>query len=178
MINDKNLLKQFEYQRDDYEGHYASTHSLSDASKLFKFVADYTNVEWGIDGYKDNGSSYYIIKTTHDSDLKVNYTKKQVGNMTFKLHSHPKKGGNDEASGNYGNIPKNAHKISSRYTTGDQKVLLMIYSLYDEIHPNKNRPNAFIYNARTHNIFKYDVFNPRIGAIKISNSLQLQRILR
>ena len=82
------------------------------------------------------------------------------------------------ASGNYGNIPKNAHKISSRYTTGGQKVLLMIYSLYDEIHPNKNRPNAFIYNARTHNIFKYDVFNPRIGAIKISNSLQLQRILR
>lgn len=62
----------------------------NDVFKLFKFVADNSNVEWSVGkiSYQGLGTNYQI-GTFHDTNLSPGVRNSKIGNVLGLLHSHP-----------------------------------------------------------------------------------------
>jgi hypothetical protein len=156
-LQDRNILKQLSIRRSDYKGgQYGTTNNFVESAKLFKFVADNTDVEWGFDAFRTSkGKVIFQIRTSNDTDGVFSHpTIETLCNMIFALHSHPRKGGNDYASGDFG-----SGRVISDYSTpySDYDTFIRIngriQNACGKSHP---LPRFFLYNARTKNFFEYD----------------------
>ena len=165
-------------------GTNASTTNSEDAFKFFKFVADYTNVEWNLIGERsDNGGVVFKLNSDFQSTAGVNLV--NAGKFLFMLHSHPwgSNEGVTRASGKY-NECKNTpagELVKQYYRDGDVWTLDDIYGRYKQAHPHQvlnNYPKAFIYYAgdskQAKQIYQYNlqkskinpVFNPSFQRIR------------
>ena len=66
-VNDQGILSALS-ENPDAKIHYALTDSRSDALNVFKFAADNTDVEWGVDKFTEDGKTRYSVKTMHEYD--------------------------------------------------------------------------------------------------------------
>ncbi len=118
-------------------GTNASTTNSEDAFKFFKFVADYTNVEWNLIGERsDNGGVVFKLNSDFQSTAGVNLV--NAGKFLFMLHSHPwgSNEGVTRASGKY-NECKNTpagELVKQYYRDGDVWTLDDIYGRYKQAH--------------------------------------------
>ena len=156
-------------------GTNASTTNSEDAFKFFKFVADYTNVEWNLIGERsDNGG--VVFKLNSDFQLTADVNTVNAGKFLFMLHNHPW-GSNERvtrASGNY-NEYKNTpagELVEQPYRDGDVWTLDDIYGRYKRDHPHQNLnnyPKAFIYYAgdskQAKQLYQYNLQKSKINPI-------------
>ena len=69
IVNDRSVLKQLsKFTNNNYNGSYAITENANDAATLFKFVAENTNVEWRLNGYKEKGQYKFFVGTSHHNN--------------------------------------------------------------------------------------------------------------
>jgi hypothetical protein len=89
-IKDGDFLEQlYKSPLTEYDGHYGETSNIEDAFNLFKFVADHTNVEWAISGYKNAAQSTYLVRTSHDeARVRETHGNNEVLNLIFSMHIH------------------------------------------------------------------------------------------
>jgi len=93
-VNDRSILPDLETKRTNVDGNYAITTNRNEAFNVFYFMANNTNVEWGIDGYRTSGDNEYILKTSHSGGIPA-HVFNSTGidgydefNMIFDMHSH------------------------------------------------------------------------------------------
>ena len=98
IVSDRKLLsgmhdKQKQNQNES-SGYYNSSTNLKDAAAVFKFMADYTEVEWKLDVYKDNnGVKTAIIITDQktnsvDNGMEAQQELSVKGRKIIDIHSH------------------------------------------------------------------------------------------
>ncbi len=91
-VKDRKILDQLTKKRTDFNGKYAITTNKKDAFKVFKFAADNTDVEWGIDGYRTSEDNEYVVRTSHSEDavtMSTSLSKYNEFDQIFNIHSHP-----------------------------------------------------------------------------------------
>ena len=79
---------------------YGITQNMKDAFDVFKFAADNSSVEWGLQSFKlDNGAQAHVVLTSrmessagnaYHLGLSGGY---EVENLIFDVHSHPNQAG-------------------------------------------------------------------------------------
>jgi len=154
---DKGFLDQLSLGREDYKsGHYATTKNLEDASLFFVFSAINTDVEWGMGGYMKNGTTDYLLYTSHSNQGVIRTDGCfNLNDMFVNFHSHPRKNGLNKASGYDKYVIENG-KIRS---SGDIIIANEIYCNYKTNHPSSplgDYPKLYIFNAKTNDLFRYD----------------------
>jgi len=174
-LQDQSILKQLSIiRRSDYNGgQYGTMNNFAESAKLFKFVADNTDVEWGFDAFRESkGKIIYQIRTSNGRDyISTHFTGKNRCDLIYILHSHPQKNGNDYASGDFG-----SGRTFSNYSTEDSdydtfiRINGKIQNTCGKSHP---LPHFFLYNARTKNFFEYDFNRSSIGKSKIRTYKEL-----
>ena len=96
-ITDKQLLPTMRKSQSNWKGNrstYGVTKNLNDATKLFKFGADNSGVEWKLDVYQDGQETTAVIITDHNVSAVEggNYAKgmtNTTGKKIIDIHSHP-----------------------------------------------------------------------------------------
>ena len=93
-VNDKTILPALSETKivDGSKVNYAKSESTNDMANLFLYLADNTNVEWSLNGFKtENNNSTYTL-STFKSNLGVPdafSTGDPIQYQFFDLHSHP-----------------------------------------------------------------------------------------
>nr|WP_280671177.1 RHS repeat-associated core domain-containing protein [Dysgonomonas sp. PH5-37] len=153
-------------------GNYATTKSATDAFNLFYFLAKYTNVEWGLNGYNMNNdaSLSYVIFTSHkkiyviNTDGPFDFTKK-----VFDLHFHPKS--NAQGASGY---KKDAD--GSILYTKDMYYIREENRKYERYH--QELPNYYVYNPQLNELYMYTPTNPQSKTyLNINTPKGLQNII-
>jgi hypothetical protein len=124
-VNDRSILPDLEKSRSDYSGNYAISTNKKEAFNVFYFVANNTNVEWGIDGYRTSGDNEYIIRTSHNiNNVAISTTLSQYDEFSqiFDIHSHP---GDASWEGT-----KGASGYGGDYYTGDMAIIADRYQRF------------------------------------------------
>ena len=147
-VKDRSILDQLSTADSDIKGtSYALTNS-TDIGDMFLFLAQNTNVEWGLQGIKTSNGNQYIIATSHKNDFvqiddirnNLKFNEKQ---LTFDIHSHPNENGTKGASGV---LP------SGNYIGDMQRVTYRYYRLQNE---NVPLPNHYIYHKHSNVLYHY-----------------------
>ncbi|MEM9363631.1 MAG: JAB-like toxin 1 domain-containing protein [Bacteroidota bacterium] len=141
-----------ELASDNTGADYGVTSNLSDALGVFKFAADNSKVEFGVQGFQlDNGDYSYVVGTSRSPSYAFNayhlglsggYS---IENLQFDLHSHPNQAG---ASG-YG-TPK---------PSGDRERQFGHYNILGQSGRNLSL-HYYIYHTPTQGLYRY---GPRRG---------------
>ena len=167
-IYDKSILPSLSKIATTGGNHYAYTRNASDAFNIFKFAADNSVVEWGLNGLKDASKEIYLIRTSNKEDyVNMVYFKYKDLDITFSLHSHPKGG-------------KDTQKASGYSKTGYRGDMRTIANRY-EIFTNAGRkypeefPSHYIYHKESQNLYYYTPWNPSIFVRKIGIGEDLKK---
>ncbi len=170
-IYDRTILPSLSGKPTSFGTHYAFTRNAIDAFNLFKFAADNSNVEWGLNGFMHDGKEIYSIRTNNnDRFVRMVYYQYKESNITFSLHSHPW-GGNEtqKASGFYkdgylGDMATVARRYNEFKTTGKR---------YPE-----DFPQHYIYHKESQNLYKYTPWNPSIFILKVRSGKILKNSIK
>lgn len=66
------------------------TNNTNDSGKLFLFLANNSDVEWGLAGYKISGTTTYALWTGHTEDrTPTSILYQGISKLSFHIHSHP-----------------------------------------------------------------------------------------
>ncbi|UII76006.1 hypothetical protein LV716_17335 [Flagellimonas sp. HMM57] len=127
---------------------FGVTQNMADAFDVFKFAADNSSVEWGLQSYKlDNGANSYIVGTSKSESYAFNgyhlglsggYA---VENLLFDVHSHV---GNGTASG---------YRDNSFPFTGDKERQFNHKTELDK--KGLPLPLYYIYNNKSNELYRY-----------------------
>ena len=129
-------------------------------STYFKFVADNTQAEWGINGYNTKSGEQYLIRTSNSrgevsgTDGDFNKT-----DMFLNMHSHWQKDDKSVASG-YNN---------GQVAEGDWRSVNRTYNTFKEANKDypSQYPNFYIYHVNNRQIYRFTPLNPSIPGRKI-----------
>ena len=171
----KGILKQLISNRRDYDGNYAISSNKNDMLKLFKFVADNTTVEWGLDMYEDRAKLMFDIRTQHRPNEVGPLKRVKDSNMIAMVHSHTKYSNSHQASGENVSHIKSGKSISGYFDFGDLGRYADMVCKYQAVH-NVFRisqfPKAYIYDAGgkpAPSLFQYTHITRRFGNHTINN---------
>ena len=163
VIRDKKLLPQLRSHRRNFDGHFTTTNNSSDAGKLFKFLSDNSNVEWGMEEYSTEGGMQYLIRTSHNEN-RINRTNEGFNDLdlVLSIHSHPK--GPAKASGPYNGGYVRVDE------EGDWGGVHHTYQKFNEAGINpKKWPKFYIYNVPTKEKIQYSDANNSIKTKKVTS---------
>ena len=147
VVKDKGILSQLSRGK----GSKSESFSRSDMNHVFRFLADNTDVEWGVSGFKTGKGTAYVLYTSHKAgSVTPDHGGHSVMDMTFNIHSHPRKNGRNEASDS--RIPGTNKFIKGSDTYFASSIIEFFRSNIKE----KEIPPFWIYNARTRQRFQYD----------------------
>ena len=105
-VGDRSILDNLSGKFKDGKNVYTVTSNGNDARNVFYFASDNSTMEWGLQGYKSNGTLQFVLGTSH-KDWYVQTTKmsQQAGfsleNLWLDAHSHPAPDGTKGGSGVY-----------------------------------------------------------------------------
>ena len=167
----KNVTQQMLAGRKDYNGNYAVGKG-NEMINLFHFVANNTNVEWKLNGYKGKGEPTYLLATSHREDgVTITNGENNELNLFISIHNHPA-GSPAKASG-YG---KNSEQNGRLFSYGDDQYNVnTIYNRFKEAkkaYPSQY-PKFYIYHTETQTRIGYDPDKPITSVIKIRTALDL-----
>ena len=177
-VNDLSILSQLTVDRSDYginiwkgdgvseykPGHYAETSNINEAFKVFKYMADNTDVEWEIAGFRTSGPNEYALGTTHNvspyQNSSVYEVKGSVKSLTempkystskqiFKIHCHNEKDGTlGASSGDIANI------LTLHKALGEPN----IHKWYKIDNNCTIFPKHYVYHTSSHTLYYYTPF--------------------
>ena len=170
-IYDRTILPSLSGKPTSLGTHYAFTRDAVDAFNLFKFVADNSNVEWGLNGFMHDGKEIYSIRTNNnDRFVRMVYFQYKESNITFSLHSHPWGGNETQKASGYneegydGDMATIARRYNEFKTTGKR---------YPE-----DFPRHYIYHKESQNLYNYTPWNPSILIIKVDSGKTLKNKIK
>ena len=169
-LSDKSILENLMVDRKDYQGanahgkeshkgHYTFSKS-SETLKLFAFLSDVSEVEWGMQKYKDGTFSIY---TTHHIDAVTPYMGNYAfSNIIFKIHSHP---GNVIGASGYDN---------DRLKYGDYSSIVDHWIDWHNRYINNARkqyeiPCHYVYHKKSRTLYQYTPWIEDINLGKVLN---------
>lgn len=147
-VNDQSILPNFGRDKNGFT--FAETSVGKDAFNIFKFASDYSDVEWGLDGFKTEGGNRYVLRTSFsDEGVGTKHGLYESSDMIFTIHMHP--GGDDEkmASGRI---------TPFGYEGGDMANLAKRYNrakATDKKYPSEY-PKHFIYHRKSQGLYFYN----------------------
>ena len=172
-IKDKSFLKSFMKQRNNSDGDFSLTSNSDLAASFFKFVAENTNVEWGMDGYKTKGKISYLIRTSHKEDqVNMFYGILNKLDMFYSIHSHP---------GKSQSMPSGFEEMNNgskyiRYTSGnDYTTITNIFNTFkiaNKKYP-ESYPRIYLYHPKSKIRRQYTPLNPNKQVKRIINFIDL-----
>lgn len=144
--------------------------SLEDILRLFKFVADYTDVEWEMNEYATAQGNKYLIMTNHKPDGVTMYKGlyKKI-DLKTSIHSHPGDERFAKASGYEINSVQNGRLY--RWGSTDQSVVNDIYVSFFNVkrkYPDAY-PRFFIYHPQSKKRIQYNPYDPKKTVTRVSS---------
>ena len=180
-VNDMSILSQLTVARSDYgttiwegegkskyePGHYAATENKDEAFKVFNFMANNTDVEWAIDGFRTEGTNEYVVRSSHCANSVLIITGLQdysIENQIFTMHSHQGI-----------NATKGAPFATSQtggYTGGDMYTILQEYKRFQSMGMKSQNvwfkcktngkntvfPKHYVYHSESHTLYHYNIY--------------------
>ena len=142
--------------------------NYSDLLKVFYYVADYSNVEWGL--YSSNEG--HILKTDHSLEM-VSEPESLAGNLLAKIHSHPETAANTKAEfdsmgiwfskSNYdsmGNLIPGKQLIKEG-ETGDWLKYINQYKVFGD-----NAPKSRVYFPKSRRVYQIN-YNTKPSLVQV-----------
>lgn len=171
-VNNLTILSDLKVDRNDYyqydsdgvrqSGHYASTTDIDEAFKVFKFMADNTNVEWEIAGFRTSGHNEYVIGSTHDVSPYGNSSIYEVAGSVTSITSIPSHSSNKEIfcihshhGGTMGASEGDINNIIRLYNREYGKEMPNIHQWYKKDGEWTTFPKHYIYHNATQNLYYY-----------------------
>ena len=176
-VNDTKILSGLSENRTDYNGNYAISNNKKETFNVFYHMANNTNVEWGIDGYRTSGDNEYIIRTSHNDEgvtMSTSLSRYNEFNQIFNIHSHP------------GDATWEGTKGAS---TGDQNIVINRYNRFQGAgmkHPDvwfkKDGqwtvfPKNYVYHKQSKTLYNYTPWKSNIFIRKTSKASDMHRNL-
>ena len=182
IVYDLSILSCLTEGRSDYQGSYTATTSKKEAFDVFYFMAENTDVEWGIDGYRVSGGNEYVIRTSHSdgSVTNLNTTRYYEMNCTFMMHSHCWPDGTRGASiAKKGNtlIDGDMLSISTQHTRFERQGMKDINVWFKYKDTYSVFPKHYVYHKHSNNLYFYDVWVNNYFIRKINKANDLYRNL-
>ncbi len=175
-VDDTGFLKNFSREKRHEGGggdgyyNYGTTSNAGDAFNVFKFGADYSKVEWGLNGYSTSLGYQFLVRTSHSEEsVIVTDGPYNERDMRFDIHSHPdtkKKG----ASGEYWEFRDNW------YATYDLKVAGGRFARItpDGSIPVNKLPNHYVYVPDNREMYHYMHNNNNTKSFRITDTKSMQ----
>lgn len=167
VLRDKKFLKELMKKRDNYEGNFTITSSYKDAATFFKFASENTVVEWGMDGYKNDTGTHFLVRTSHSKE-KVTRNSNSFNDLDlfYSIHSHP---GNSPAVPSGFEYEKNGADNIYYIESNDY---IGVTNVYNEFKKAKKKypssyPDFYIYHPKTKRRVKYNPFKSNLQTSKI-----------
>lgn len=160
-IMDKELLPQLA------NNSIAETANSNDAFNLFSFVADNSNVEWGLAGFKNGKKTNYVLNTDHD-EMRVSYNRKgnKENNLKFHIHSHS---GDDKAS----KVASGYELYNSGLSYGPSDAEFMKNRFNEAKNANRgwpaDYPKLFFYHKNSNTLYHYNhkTASQKVGTVSM-----------
>jgi hypothetical protein len=176
IVSDKNILPNlWNDGKDaaDYGGNYAVTNNKRDAFEVFKFAAENSIVEWGIQGYRTiTGQNEYFVGTSHNTEyVNSSHTMNrfQESNMIFDMHSHQ----NTKGASYETHISNDMGYIRNRYNRFETYGMKNVFTWFNANGVSTVFPNHYIYHAPTHILYHYTPWKPNIYIRNVNNTMGL-----
>ena len=151
----KTLVGQMLEDKPDYNGTYA-VGNKREMMNLFYFVANNSNVEWGLSGFHTKNGDRFLLRTTHsEENVSMTYGPFRLLDLFVDVHSHP---GNSPAKAS--RFVKNSVQNGTLYSAGgdDQFTANNIFNSFKAA--NKSWPNGyprfFIYHIKSQRLIAYN----------------------
>ena len=180
-VNDRSILPNLEKSRADFNGNYAISINKKEIFNVFYFMANNTNVEWGIDGYRTEGNNEYILRTSHGEDYVHSSTRLSQYNdlkMIFNMHSHPGSDGTRGGSGDFGHTYMgDMANISARYRRFSNAGMTNINTWFKVNDEYTVFPNHYVYHPESKNLYHFTPWESSIFIRKTNIGSDLHRNL-
>jgi hypothetical protein len=168
-VNDQDFLPQLASDSDS-RSYSARTSNAADAFNVFKAVADGSDFEWSLSGFKGKGKTQFYLSTEHakggvDDLGQSKFNKKD---WLFNIHSHPGKDGTKGGSGYYYDYSFEKGKL---YLKGG-------WMEQDYGNPQR-QPNLkwYVYHPYTQNLYQYTRKSFAEKNWNSINSVRLKKII-
>jgi RHS repeat-associated protein len=182
IVYDLSILSGLTDERSDYRGNYTATTSKKEAFDVFYFMAENTEVEWGIDGYRVSGGNEYVIRTSNDEWSVTNLYNEKYNKMNcvFMMHSHCWPDGTKGASklliGNtWGKC--DMASITSDYNFYERQGMKNINVWFKYQDTYTVFPKHYVYHKYSNNLYFYDVWVNNYFIRKINKANDFYRNL-
>ena len=182
VVYDLSILAGLTEERSDYKGSYTATTSKKAAFDVFYFMAENTDVEWGIDGYRVSGGNEYVIRTSHNdgSVTHLNTTRYNEMNCTFTMHSHcwpdGTKGASIDKKGNT-LTGGDMYSINIQHTRFENQGMRDINVWFKYKDTYTVFPKHYVYHKYSNNLYFYDVWVNNYFIRKINKANDFYRNL-
>ena len=168
----KTIVGQMLANKPNYNGTYA-VGSKNEIMNLFYFVANNSNVEWGLSGFHTKDGDKFLLRTTYsEGDVSMTYGPFRMLDLFVDVHSHP---GNSPAKAS--GFGKNSEQNGKLYSAGgdDQFTANNIFNSFKAA--NKSWPNGyprfFIYHIKSQRLIAYNSDSPKISTSIVRNMYDL-----
>ncbi|MCG8574237.1 MAG: hypothetical protein MI810_05075, partial [Flavobacteriales bacterium] len=149
-----------------YFAHYGISDNQEETFKLFKYLADNTDVEWSVASYETDGEDIYYLGTYKAETIAPGHSQKFMDEkmLTSVIHSHPDVNGTEGASGDEGS-----------YYTGDMQLILERSRRFKKW--GLKLPTHYVYHKHTQIVYKYtpyrsDIFIGKVQSYKFLMTLK------
>lgn len=176
-VQDRSILDQLTESRRDYNGSYAISNSIAETFNVFHFMANNTNVEWGIDGYRATNNNEYIVRTSHSDEAVTRSTilnRYNEFNQIFTIHSHP---GNETWEGTKGASIADQNSIINSYNRFKQAGMVQSEAWFKKDGQWTVFPKHYVYHKQSKVLFNYTPWESRVFIRKTNKSSDLYRNL-
>lgn len=180
IVRDLSILSGLTEERSDYKGNYSATTSKKEAFDVFYYLAETTEVEWGIDGYRVSGGNEYVIRTSHNdgSVTHLNTTRYNEMYCNFTMHSHcwpdGTKGASVDKKGNT-LIGGDMYSITIQHTRFENQGMRDINVWFKYQNTYTVFPKHYVYHKYSNNLYFYDVWVNDYFIRKINKANDLYR---
>ena len=147
IVRDRNILPDLAKHRKGFDGTNYAVSGSPETGDVFLFAAQNSNVEWGLDGFKNNGKNEYVVYTDHTNEIKISargwhmFKDKPI---LFEIHSHPTNSMNYRMASGFG-----------KDYYGDMATIKNYYDLTGKV------PDNYIYHPYSESLIKYTPWNPQ-----------------
>ena len=176
-INDKSILPDLADNRTGYNGNYAISTNKDESFNVFSFMANNTNVEWGIDGYRTSGNNEYVIKTSHNPEgvtMSTTLSQYDEFDQIFSIHSHP---GNATWEGTMGGSTGDQNNIINQYYRFKSAGMQGTNAWFKKDGSWTVLPKNYVYHEQSNTLYNYTPWKSSVFIRKINKANDMYRNL-
>ncbi|MGE0021885.1 MAG: RHS repeat-associated core domain-containing protein [Draconibacterium sp.] len=176
-VNDKSILPDLADNRTGYNGNYAISTNKDESFNVFSFMANNTNVEWGIDGYRTSGDNEYVIRTSHNPEavtLSTTLSQYDEFDQIFSIHSHP---GNATWEGTKGGSTGDQNLIINQHNRFKSEGMQGVNAWFKKDGSWTVLPKTYVYHKQSKTLYNYTPWKSSVFIRKINKANDMYRNL-